>query len=431
MPPPRILKKPAEPPAETDITVYQKVPLWGRIDEDGVKQFPLHPKQWEAFIARERFVAAIAGTGGGKTAMGPVWVMRKIQELSQQRDLEVEPILGMIVAPTYAILARATAPTFVSSLKDTDLEGRYVPTQNRYYLPREMGVIWMLGADNPTGLEGGQFDFIWGDEGGQLKYDAWIALQGRTGQRQAQILFTTTPYGENWLYHRFFLMAKRGDVNYKVVQWSSNVNPAYPEEEYHRAKGAMSAQRAAQRYDGLFTRLSGLVYPDFGSCILDTHSTPPDGEKVGGVDFGFNNPFAALGGTVYIDEKGHDVLYIHYERYLREITIPVHAEAIPSDHMWWADPASPDAIATLRRQGHKVRKAKNAILPGVDAVNNRIYTGCLRISPECVALIAEADAYRYPEKDDETYGEQPMKSNDHALDALRYLCMGLAKRKVA
>ena len=50
---------------------------WGRII-NGEKFFPVHAAQAEVVQSKARFIAAIAGTGGGKTAVGPLWLMQQI-----------------------------------------------------------------------------------------------------------------------------------------------------------------------------------------------------------------------------------------------------------------------------------------------------------------------------------------------------------------
>jgi phage terminase large subunit len=382
---------------------------------EGAKTYPLHPGQARVLKSTRRFTAAIAGTGGGKTALGAVWAYVMTDRTT--------PTLGLVIAPTYPILARATAPTLVDTFKGTPLEGRYVPSQCRYYLP-DGGVIWLLSADNPGGLEGGQFDWCWVDEGGQIKYDAWIAIQGRTGQKEAPVVITTTPYGENWLFHKFYKRWQMGDKDYLVVQWASNANPAYPQREYERALRAMAAHRAAMRYKGEFIKAAGLVYPDLVACRVKPYDAP-EGLLVGGIDFGFSNPFAALAGTLYESEAGKDILYVWYERYKRRTVLSTHARRLPKGVRYWADPSRPDSIKELRISDHVVRKGNNSILTGIDAVTARIYSGRLHISAECRALFAESTQYKYPEKDDEVVGDKPLDDFNHSLDALRYLVMGV------
>ena len=77
----------------------------------------------------------------------------------------------------------------------------------------------------------------------------------------------------------------------------------------------------------LFTALEGLVYPDFGTrCVTDDAAALRAGawSRVGGIDFGWRNPFAAVWGVLDRD----DVLWIGWERYLRETPLHLHAAAL-------------------------------------------------------------------------------------------------------
>lgn len=414
------------------VALATPIQKWGALNTAGEKVFPCHTAQSDILRSKARFTAAIAGTGGGKTAIGPVWIIQQIQRVIASRDTAQEPIIGMVVAPTYKVLQRATAPHLVNAFKGTDLEGRYIPSASQYTLPRGLGTIWVLSADNPDGLEGGQMDFVWLDEAGQMKFDAWVAIQGRTGQKMAPVLITTTPYGQNWLFHAFFKRWRAGDKDYYVRQWASYQNPAYPREEYDRAKKTLSPQRAAMRYDGEFVKRAGLVYPDLDRCLRNPAEVEiPGGQMWGGVDFGWNDPFAGLAGVKFIDPDGRDILYVWYERYKRFTSLGQHAQAMPPGVRWCADPSRPDSIAELQKAGHVVRGAYNDILVGVDAVNARIYSDRLWISTQCKALIAETTEYCYPEKDDETKGEKPIDEFNHACDALRYMVAGVDRLKVA
>lgn len=414
-------------------TVQQNKYKWGDIvpGNPPIKYYPVHDAQKKVIESNSRFTAAIAGTGGGKTAIGPLWLAKQIQR--QQAENPNKPGIYMVVAPTYKVLSRATVPTLIEAFKGTALEGEYREGKSLYILPRKMGLIWCQGADSPGGLEGGQFDAIWGDEAGQFKKMVWTALQGRTGQKRAPILLTTTPYGKNWLFSDFFKYWEQGDPDYLVVQWSSIKNPAYPEEEYLRAKRTLTPQKAAMRYDGVFGRQEGLVCPNFADCIvdnIDVNAIIRGGLKFyGGIDYGWNDPFAALCGCLDSD----DVLWIWYERYMPETTIEEHANALPkfiTKFIRWYSDRNPEHQKKLKRAGHKVVNANKAIVPGIEAINARIYTNKLRVIKEaCPALIAEMENWRYPEEDEVSVGDVPEPGDDHACDALRYLIMGVDGRR--
>ena len=413
------------------------------------KYYPLHKGQVEILSSNSRFTAAIAGTGGGKTVLGPIWCAKYIQRVQNTG----KRFLGMVIAPTYKVLARATAPTLVDTFKNTSLEGIYKEQKSVYEIPDKKvldaesgeeivipgGLLWCQGADNPGGLEGGQFDFVWADEGGQLKLMVWIAIQGRTGHKQSPILITTTPYTKNWLYSQFYKAHLNGDPNYKVVQFSSTENPTYAQDEVDRASGSMSKEKFEMRYHGQFMTAEGLVYPDIPEASItltkdEYHALlQQPGRFYGGIDFGWNDPFVALSG--FLDAA--DVLWIWYERYKSRTPIEVHAQKmpkLPSRTITWYSDHEPELVQKLRRGGHRVKTAKKSIIAGIDAVSARIKTGRLKfITNCCTATISEGELYSYPEDEEEIGGDKPDGKNcdDHAMDALRYMVMGIDGKKAA
>ena len=432
---------------------------WGQfIDPDDPskgKHYPLHQYQQEIYASDRRFTAAVAGTGGGKTAVGALWSARQISDTLMKTQKRGKPrCLGFIVAPTYKILSRATVPMFLDVIDKTSIGpqagGRYLESKSYYELPNKWGKIWLQGADNPYGLEGGQFDFVWMDEGGQIAKRGFHALVGRTGQKQAPILVTTTPYVTNEGFgplHKEWLPRHRaGDPDYLVVHFPSVANPAYPKEEYERQKRLLPPEIFQSRYQGYFTAIEGQVYPSFSKAIVEIDSDYTQivlnkcYKFVGGIDFGWNDPFAALVGGVDHD----NVLWVFYERYRSQRTLEEHAAAIPKTvndrPIIWFSEHNPEAIHKLKKGGHRVRRApkftkgqaSSAILNGILAVNNRIASNRLKIvKSRCPAVIAEAETYIFPEKNEEIIGDKPLDRDNHALDALRYMISGLDLKKPA
>lgn len=201
---------------------------------------------------------------------------------------------------------------------------------------------------------------------------------------------------------------------------------------------ALPAVERARLLDGDWNvRREGLVYQGFDACIVDSAAGVGASVQshVGGMDFGFHNPFAAVWG--HVDHDG--VLWITGCRYSRQTTIPIHAEAIPKGVQWWCDPAQPESIAQLRERGHEawpcvhmpVRMAtgetKGPKLGGIDMVSERMRTGRLKIMRQaCLPLIRELGMYHY---DPTKQREEPVDEDNHACDALRYLVVGLDRNR--
>jgi len=410
---------------------------WGGRNAEGNKVYPLHKYQTEALYSTSRFTAAIAGTGGGKTALGALWVYNQCNNVWNKWR---RPALGMVVAPTYKVLERATLPALIETLANTPLEGRYYAHKS-LYITAYGDKIWCQGADNPGGLEGGQFDFVWGDEAGQFHLTVWDALQGRTGAKRSPVFFTTTPYAFNWIYTDFYKQWEKKDPDYTVVQWNSVENPTYSKEEYERARRTLTPDKFKMRYQGKFEQVEGMVYAKINN-ILSTETVEDilssvDGPMYGGIDFGWNDPFAAVCGV--LDPKT-DVLWIFYERYKPETPIEEHANALPKfidrKPKWFCE-HDPESVAKLRRGGHSCVPATKNIISGIEAVNARILTDrlkvCKGITPRAnPALIIEGYGYRYPEKDGVYRGDKPDPNcEDHAMDALRYMVMGIDGKRAA
>lgn len=207
--------------------------------------------------------------------------------------------------------------------------------------------------------------------------------------------------------------------------------------EYLANLKALLPVERARLLDGDWNvRREGLVYPQFESCLVERPGTSFASPSVGGIDFGFNHPFAAVWGHL----DGDDVLWLTGCRYRRETTTPVHAEGLPKGVKWWCDPSRPDTIKELRNLGHSnavpcvhmaVRGGaggpRTPVLYGIDLVTQRMRTGRLKIVREsCLPLVRELATYCY---DPERPSEEPVKEDDHACDALRYLVVGLDRGK--
>ena len=72
------------------------------------------------------------------------------------------------------------------------------------------------------------------------------------------------------------------------------------------------------------------------------------GQRLGGLDFGYRNPFAAVWGTL----DGDDVLWLTGERYERGKPLSYHARHLPRDVCWYGDPAAAEQRAEVSYARH-------------------------------------------------------------------------------
>jgi hypothetical protein len=152
-------------------------------------------------------------------------------------------------------------------------------------------------------------------------------------------------------------------------------------------------------------------------------------DPVGGIDFGFRNPFAAVWG--FVDRDG--VLWLVGEHYARQKPLCHHAQFLPHNVLWYADPSGATERSELRCADFVVREGNNELRAGIAAVTARLQNGTLRIlEGACPNLLAEAGLYRWAGHGDfSAEKEKPVDEHNHALAALRYLVSRLDRHRMA
>ena len=251
---------------------------------------------------------------------------------------------------------------------------------------------------------------------------------------RGEALFISTPKGFNHFYELFNKEAK--DPDFKSFHFTTYDNPYVPKEEIDKARLELTEDRFAQEYLADFRKTEGLVYKEFDRARHLVDRIPDDAlvsKTFGGLDFGFHNPAAAL--TIKKDRDGR--YWVSEEWYHTNKTDAQIADYVAALH-WnecYPDPESASGIEELRRRGVNIRdviKNKDSIRNGISAVRELFKAKRLFVHKSCTNLIWELETYCYPEKKpDRNEDENPIKENDHAVDALRYAIMMEAAAPIA
>src|SRR5206468_4099514 len=174
------------------------------------------------------------------------------------------------------------------------------------------------------------------DEAARVPDDLYRSVRPMLAVSRGRLVCLSTPFGQRGWFHDEWT----GSGPWKRVHISWHQCPRISADFIAEETRALGQQWVDQEYGALFTALEGLVFPDFARAVADPPGTgeadqptiPESWEKVGGIDFGWRNPFAAVWG--HVDDQG--VLWITGERYRRETPLAVHAAALPQDVIWYA-----------------------------------------------------------------------------------------------
>lgn len=292
-------------------------------------------------------------------------------------------------------------------------------------------LIVLRGWESVENLRGQAFDFLCIDEVAMMRnfWTNWReVLRPTLTDRKGTALFASTPKGFNHFYDLANL--ELTDQDFKSFHFTSYDNSHIPVEELDKAKATLPPEVFAQEYEASFQKTTGLVYKEF-SREKHLYSELPflkeiRYDKLFAIDFGYRNPAAVL--DVRFDGEK---LYVEDEWYKRERTDIQIAEyvALCKPKEVYPDPENQGAIEELRRKGLNVKevvKGKDSVKSGIQSVRELLIRGDLMINKRCINTIAEFEMYSYdddvPERNEK---ENPLKANDHALDALRYLVSSL------
>lgn len=181
---------------------------------------------------------------------------------------------------------------------------------------------------------------------------------------------------------------------------------------------------------GLWVVAEGAVYPGWNPDyhVCEPFEIPGAWRKFRAIDLGYNNPFCCLWGALSPD----DILYIYDEHYKAGQLIKHHAKKIKErgpESMFEATVRDHDAQegAELEDNGIYTSPAEKSVEEGIQKVGTRLKiqdNGKPKIVffSTCKNAIREMPSYRWePTKDGKPQKEKPLKVNDHAVDAVRYL----------
>lgn len=364
-----------------------------------------------AFIQdQHRYPCFIGGRNSGKTYSGSVKAMHRAAQGG----------LGCIAAPNFPMLEHGAKRQFIERLDESGV--RYTQTRSGVDIPSWGSEIVFVTLESESRVRGPNFDWAWPDE---VEYvtdrNIWKALKGavRNGSNP-QIFPTSTPKGRRLVWDEWVVGKTEHHTLYKATTFD---NPFIDAADYVSGLG-YSGVFYEQEITAEFVTFEGLVYPTFNR---QTHVKDVDiagWPTVLGVDAGVRNPTAILT-IAFLGERRHISREV-YRRGMGSRDLLASVESAADDcgaQAIFVDPSAAALIADLASDGYPVVKATNDVMSGIREMTALVSAHLLTMDPSCVNVVDEFESYAYP--DNKRESDNPVKANDHALDAIRYGMMGL------
>ncbi|MGB1952225.1 MAG: terminase large subunit domain-containing protein [Marinobacter sp.] len=373
----------------------------------------------------ERFKVLVCGRRFGKTFLALTWLAHNALK---------DGGLHYYVAPSY-VQAKQIAWRLLK-----ELVGDAIISKNEADLSVEFpngGIVQLKGAENRDGLRGVSLSSAVLDEFAFMDQEVWSeVIRPATSDRQAPVLFITSPAGWNWAKDLYDYAAAGKDKNWKALTFTTEQGGNVKREEIEAARRELPERTFRQEYLASFETLANRVYSYFDRHANVTRTLPdPDSaaELYVGIDFNVD-PISAV-----VAIKAVDQLHIIDEIVIPNSNTTELAQEIRRRYPEHKIRAYPDPsgkarktsaiggvtdFTILEQAGFRVIAPKKA--PAVaDRINEVQAMLCntngdrrLFIHPGCSELIKGLDGMTYKRgtsDPDKTLGL------DHVTDALGYL----------
>ena len=253
-------------------------------------------------------------------------------------------------------------------------------------------------------------------------------LLSRLSETGAKLFGTTNPDNpSHWLKKNY--LDRADELDLYVMQFLIDDNTTLDPEYVRQIK----AENTGVFYDrfilGKWVNAEGLIYPFFDEK-QHCYETLPEGqyEWYVSMDYGTLNPCAMLLWAVDIRNR---VAYLEDEFYYsvrdkkRQLTDSEYYDELAAlcagkrIETVIIDPSAASFKTEIRKRGYfSCRDAKNNVLDGIRQTGSYLKNGRIKINKRCKNTVFEFGAYLWDEK---STVDAPIKENDHAMDACRYM----------
>lgn len=293
--------------------------------------------------------------------------------------------------------------------------------------------IYVVGANDERAegkIRGMTLAGAYGDEVTLWPEAFFKMLLSRLSVPGAKFFGTTNPDSPyHWLKREYL---EKPDLNLKSWHFLLEDNPNLDPEYVESLKKEYTGLWYKRFILGMWVQAEGAVYDmwDEDRHVVDEVPTPHEARLIYcGVDYGTTNPCAFL-----LISLADDTWYVHREYYHdsravgRQKTDAEYSRDLAeflgdlkTRVPVVIDPSAASFKEQLQSDGFIVWEADNSVLDGIRAVATLLNEGRLKVHRSCQNLIREFSAYVWDEKAQKRGEDKPLKENDHALDALRYV----------
>ncbi|MDT2757337.1 PBSX family phage terminase large subunit [Enterococcus asini] len=263
---------------------------------------------------------------------------------------------------------------------------------------------------------------------------------GRLSVDGSKMWFNCNPDGP---YHWFKVdwIDKQAEKNLVYLHFTMDDNLSLSERIKARYRSMYSGVFYQRYILGLWTVAEGIIYDMFDQAkhCYDAVVDFIFGQTYISIDYGTQNATVFL-----LWQKGKDGIWYCVKEYyysgrdnakqktdkefaddLLEFTKGIRIKEVI------VDPSAASFIAELKERKFKIKKARNDVLDGIRLVGTMLNEEKIKIHVSCTNTLKEFNSYTWDKKAADRGEDKPVKTNDHAMDALRYFVYTILRKNTA
>lgn len=297
--------------------------------------------------------------------------------------------------------------------------------------------IQILGATNEGSIgtiQGATFSVVYCDEMQLYPHSIIEMISTRLSNPHSIGFASMNPTFPSHPLKQWINLAESGDKSFYSMHFTLDDNPFLTQEYKDDLKKTLTGVFYKRNYLGLWCQAEGAIFDFFDEDIHVLEKPPRAAEYwIAGIDFGASNPTACLliGVSSGRNEHADPLMWVEKEYYwnnkkqrpklvgefaddIKEFLEPYAVKNI------YIDPASEVLQQELTRRKMHCVHAKNKVDQGIIATTSKMQRGGLYILKECKNTIREIQQYVWDPKAAKQGYDEPLKEEDHCMDALRY-----------
>ena len=381
-------------------------------------EWVLSDKQMEYIDCEDPEILIEGSAGSGKSIFAVVKCIKYCLEFDGAR--------AYVFRMSLPDLKRTLIKEFRQLLTKFGIEFRENKTDGVMEFPNG-SLIQFTGLEDFAKIRSINADFVIIEQCEQLpSYEVYseIKLRVRNTVSQKyypQLIAIAQPEGtkEHWVY-KYFHTQGYG----KILFFSYKDNPFLPEahRNYYESLKDIDPDLYRKYTLGLWGGSSKAIY-----TVYDNQERDFFDYYTLGLDFGYNNPSAAILVGWY-DDEAYIIDEVYKSQLLSEefidlvkIMLDRNEIGVHRLSMVYGDSAAPEAIEKFSRAGFPIVKANKDVMAGIETVKHTK----LHIKKSCKNTLEEIANYEWQVDKEGTVTDKPLKVKDHLMDALRYTVYGV------